>query len=281
MNVPLPIRELPDEEVTIAEFLKSHNPNYATGHFGKWHMGGENAGAARLRRAQRAARPTHPATRVRPTRSVAARSPTRRCVSSAEQAEAGRPFFVQVSYYAVHTPVLARDDTVQAFNDLITPEPPARGPVRTLRQPAPHEHGVRGHDHGTRRRRRTHSRHPRRKRPRGLHVRHLHLGQRRRVRCPRHQQRAACLGQDARLGGRHPRASACPRPGHRGRLAQQPPRHRLRLLRHHRRLGGGIGTPAREPGRRQPARRAHQRRGWAKCNVARSRSSGSTAPTAT
>ena len=38
--VPLPISDIPDEEVTIAEFLKQHDPDFATGHFGKWHMGG-------------------------------------------------------------------------------------------------------------------------------------------------------------------------------------------------------------------------------------------------
>ena len=127
MNVPLPIRELPDEEVTIAEFLKSHNPNYATGHFGKWHMGGESP--------ERHGYDAHsgPTTNAPgdqgapdPKRSGEVTDEALRFI--AEQAEAGRPFFVQVSYYAVHTPVLARDDTVQAFNDLITPEPPLGGP---------------------------------------------------------------------------------------------------------------------------------------------------------
>ena len=127
MHVPLPIGDLPDEEVTIAEFLKGHDPNYATGHFGKWHMGGESP--------ERHGYDAHsgPTTNAPgdqgapdPKRSGEVTDEVLRFI--AEQAEAGRPFFVQVSYYAVHTPVLARDDTVQAFNDLITPEPPAGGP---------------------------------------------------------------------------------------------------------------------------------------------------------
>ncbi len=40
MIVPLPVSDIADEEITITEFLKQHDPNYATGHFGKWHMGG-------------------------------------------------------------------------------------------------------------------------------------------------------------------------------------------------------------------------------------------------
>lgn len=40
-NVPT-IQHLPFEEVTIAEALKTHG--YATGHFGKWHVGADSAG---------------------------------------------------------------------------------------------------------------------------------------------------------------------------------------------------------------------------------------------
>ena len=39
---------LPDEEITIAEFIKKHRPDNATAHFGKWHMngGGQSACAS-------------------------------------------------------------------------------------------------------------------------------------------------------------------------------------------------------------------------------------------
>ena len=40
MIVPFPVSDIADEETTIAELLKQHDPAYATGHFGKWHMGG-------------------------------------------------------------------------------------------------------------------------------------------------------------------------------------------------------------------------------------------------
>ena len=38
----LPILGLPEEEVTIGEFIKKHRPEYTTAHFGKWHMGPKN-----------------------------------------------------------------------------------------------------------------------------------------------------------------------------------------------------------------------------------------------
>ncbi|MEZ5363486.1 MAG: sulfatase-like hydrolase/transferase [Bryobacterales bacterium] len=37
---PEHINEIPANEVTIAEFIKQHKPNYVTGHFGKWHLAG-------------------------------------------------------------------------------------------------------------------------------------------------------------------------------------------------------------------------------------------------
>ena len=127
MKVPLPIRELPDEEVTIAEFLKAHDSNYATGHFGKWHMGGEHP--------ERHGYDAHGGVTTNAPGDQGAPDPKRTSQVTdetvrfiAEQAAAGRPFFVQASYYAVHTPVLAHAETVEDFNGRITPEPPRGGP---------------------------------------------------------------------------------------------------------------------------------------------------------
>ena len=127
MNVPLPISDLAEDEVTIAEFLKAHDPNYATGHFGKWHMGGENPelhgydehGGITTNAPGDKGLPD-------PKRSGEVTDETVRFI--AEQAAAGRPFFVQASYYAVHTPVVAKDETLQEYKGLITPEPPVGGP---------------------------------------------------------------------------------------------------------------------------------------------------------
>ena len=128
MNVPLPISDLPEEEVTIAEFLKAHDPNYATGHFGKWHMGGENPELHGYD-AHNGVTTNAPGDQglPDPKRTDEVTDETVRFI--AEQAAAGKPFFVQASYYAVHTPVLAKAETVQDFNGLIVPEPPRGGPL--------------------------------------------------------------------------------------------------------------------------------------------------------
>ena len=127
MNVPLPISDLADEEVTIAEFLKAHDPDYATGHFGKWHMGGENPELHGYD-AHNGITTNAPGDQglPDPKRTDEVTDETVRFI--AEQAAAGKPFFVQASYYAVHTPVLAKAETVQDFNGLIVPEPPTGGP---------------------------------------------------------------------------------------------------------------------------------------------------------
>ncbi|MDE0350143.1 MAG: sulfatase [Gammaproteobacteria bacterium] len=127
MNVPLPISDLPEEEVTIAEFLKAHDPNYATGHFGKWHMGGENPELHGYDE-HNGITTNAPGDQglPDPKRTDEVTDETVRFI--AEHAAAGKPFFVQASYYAVHTPVLAKAETVEEFNGLIVPEPPRGGP---------------------------------------------------------------------------------------------------------------------------------------------------------
>ena len=128
MNVPLPISDLPEEEVTIAEFLKAHDPNYATGHFGKWHMGGENPELHGYDE-HNGLTTNAPGDKglPDPKRTDEVTDETVRFI--AERAAAGRPFFVQASYYAVHTPVVAHVETVEELNGLITAEPPRGGPL--------------------------------------------------------------------------------------------------------------------------------------------------------
>ena len=116
MIVPLPVSDIPEEETTIAELLKQHDPAYATGHFGKWHMGGgsperhgydahngltsNNEGFAEQPDPKRSSEVTDDAVAF-----------------IDEQAQSDRPFFVQVSYYAVHTPVRALPENVARFSE--------------------------------------------------------------------------------------------------------------------------------------------------------------------
>lgn len=116
LNVHLPISDLPDEELTIAELLKQQHPSYRTAHFGKWHMGGGSP--------DRHGYDQHDG----PTTNAPGRSGepdpkrtsevTTHAVDFIRQHAGKDPFFLQVSYYAVHTPVLAKSETIDEYSDV-------------------------------------------------------------------------------------------------------------------------------------------------------------------
>ncbi|MEL6108457.1 MAG: sulfatase [Planctomycetota bacterium] len=114
LNVHLPISDLPDEELTIAELLKERSPDYRTAHFGKWHMGGGSP--------DRHGYDDHSG----PTTNAPGRNGepdpkrtgevTRQAVEFIWQYAKQQPFFIQVSYYAVHTPILAKGETIDQYS---------------------------------------------------------------------------------------------------------------------------------------------------------------------
>lgn len=114
MIPPQHIDHIPHEELTIAELLKQHRPGYVTAHFGKWHLGGggpgrhgydEHSGATSNREGGSPA--------PDPKRSV---SVTTRALDFLRHRQiAEEPFFMQVSYYAVHLAIHAFDETVAEF----------------------------------------------------------------------------------------------------------------------------------------------------------------------
>ena len=215
MIVPFPISDIPDGETTIAELLKRHDPDYATGHFGKWHMGGgsperhgydahdglttNDEGFAPQPDAKRSDEVTDGAVTF-----------------IEEQAGAGRPFFVQVSYYAVHTPVRARPETLAKYSDFLVQKDFGMFGDQTHTNAA-YAAMTEGDGPG----RGAHPRHVGPSRRRRRHLRHLHLGQRGRIRQPGDQQRAAGVGQDPCLGGWNPRAVVHSRSRHRRRHPEQ------------------------------------------------------------
>ena len=114
LNVPLPISDLPDEEVTIAEFLQDSHAAYKSGHFGKWHMGGgspdrhgydAHSGLTSNREGRQSSPDPKRTSEV-----------TRQALNFiSDCTESGAPFFVQVSYYAVHTPIYAKQETLDKY----------------------------------------------------------------------------------------------------------------------------------------------------------------------
>lgn len=114
LNVPLPISAIPDEELTIAELIKSHNADYKTAHFGKWHMAGGSPGNHGY--------DVHDG----PTTNAPGRQGepdpkrtgevTKRAIDFLNQHGKSSPFFMQVSYYAVHNPVLFKKETIDTYS---------------------------------------------------------------------------------------------------------------------------------------------------------------------
>ncbi len=114
MIPPQHINHIPHEEATLAELIKKHRPGYATGHFGKWHLAGGGPGrhgydqhsGATSNFEGRSADPD-------PKRTV---SVTSRAIDFLRhRKQAAEPFFLQVSYYAVHLGIFAFDKTIRKF----------------------------------------------------------------------------------------------------------------------------------------------------------------------
>ncbi len=114
MIPPRHINHIPHEEITIAELLKQHRPGYVTGHFGKWHLAGggpgmhgydEHSGATSNQEGG------SPAPDPKRTVSVT----TRALDFLRHRKTAAEPFFLQVSYYAVHLGIFAYDETIKEF----------------------------------------------------------------------------------------------------------------------------------------------------------------------
>lgn len=111
------IDHIPHEELTIAELLKQHRPGYITAHFGKWHLAGGGPGrhgyddhSGPTSNREGGTGPPDPKRTVSVT--------TRAIDFLRHRQSAGEPFFLQVSYYAVHLGIYAFQETVTEFEGL-------------------------------------------------------------------------------------------------------------------------------------------------------------------
>ena len=110
---PEHVRELPREELTVAELLQSKG--YATAHFGKWHLG-------RVSPSEHGFDAHDGASGNAASESESTRNPkdivgiTDRAIAFMDtQARKHTPFYLQLSHYAVHAPIQASQDASDRF----------------------------------------------------------------------------------------------------------------------------------------------------------------------
>ncbi len=109
---PEHINAIPDREVTIGEFIKTHDPDYVTGHYGKWHLDGGGPGEHGY--------DFHDGATTNAEGSTPSPDPKRTPFVTARAIEflernREKPFFVQVSYFAVHLPIRAFGGSIARY----------------------------------------------------------------------------------------------------------------------------------------------------------------------
>lgn len=136
------LQQLPDAEITLAEALREHG--YATGHFGKWHLGEEPAGPTSQGFAKRV-----PSNWNKGWPRAGYHSPfqfeglvdepgdylTDRLTDAAIDfigQNQKRPFFLYLSHFAVHDPIQGREDLVAKYEHLRSALPDSDGPAFLL-----------------------------------------------------------------------------------------------------------------------------------------------------
>ena len=114
---PIHIEDLPFEEKTIAELLKEHNPRYSTAHFGKWHlMGGGPSEHGYDNSDGVIGNAEGSLSENLPNNPKRAFSITNSAVSWLKQKVIeGRPFYLQLSHFAVHKTAQSRPKTIDYF----------------------------------------------------------------------------------------------------------------------------------------------------------------------
>ena len=116
---PQPVEGLPDDELTIAELINTLvKEDYATAHFGKWHVGGGGPGNHGFE--------AHDGSTGNHNLDAHGEDPnpkdvfgiTGRAIAfMRSQVHSGRPFFMQLSHYANHVPLSAMNETVAKYRE--------------------------------------------------------------------------------------------------------------------------------------------------------------------
>ena len=116
LSPAVPLAGLPEIHITIPEALKASNADYATAHYGKWHLG--NKGPEYHGFDQSDGNTENTDGYVEDPDPKLIFGITRRSVTFLEQRQQdGRPFYLQVSHYAVHDILYALDKTLKVWQD--------------------------------------------------------------------------------------------------------------------------------------------------------------------
>ena len=118
MIAPRHITALPTSETTIAELLKKHG--YATAHFGKWHLSGGGPGQHGFDRHDGETGNGGPGAFEDPDPKDIFGVTGRAMTFMQDQVAARKPFYVQLSHYAVHSPNQALSRTKTRLADVPT-----------------------------------------------------------------------------------------------------------------------------------------------------------------
>ena len=115
---PRSSRELPASATTVAEILGEHG--YATAHLGKWHLGRSNPGQHGFDVHDGSTANAGPGESKAPNPKDVFGLTDRAVAFMEAQSAAARPFYLQVSHYAVHSPVEALAASKEKFGKLPT-----------------------------------------------------------------------------------------------------------------------------------------------------------------
>ena len=109
-------RAIRPSDTTIPELLKSLDPNYAAAHFGKWHLagGGPEAHGFDVSDGATGNREGSQGKVVNDDPKRAFSISRRACDFISDATESGRPFYCQISHYAVHAAIQHRSQSLAA-----------------------------------------------------------------------------------------------------------------------------------------------------------------------
>lgn len=110
------IRDLPSSEDTIGELLR--RKGYATAHLGKWHLGRGNPGQHGFDVHDGSTSNNGPGDYEDPNPKDIFELTHRAAVFMEKQAKTGKPFYLQLSHYAVHLPVQALKASEARFGNI-------------------------------------------------------------------------------------------------------------------------------------------------------------------